>query len=196
MLAIKWFPLQFRQLVCLCLVKFLSFIPLFSLFSHPGCPCSRYVWAADPPMAKLFWHSTECSVLWPPAQRGTAMSSKWPVWHLLQGLSEGVPGSCGTHGHMYIWYWHNAGPRWELPQHPSSRARSRPDRHPIQIRLAGQSDFIVSSCYELHRASAGHTTWTLLRDFLRAENCLGDVRLCLLYISVTVPMVGCLKVNY
>lgn len=33
MLAIKWFPLQFRQLVCLCLVKFLSFIPLSFLFS-------------------------------------------------------------------------------------------------------------------------------------------------------------------
>lgn len=86
------------------------------LFWTPlGCVCGGHVWGGDSTVAEPSGLSTEWSVLWPPGQWGAALLIGWSVWYLLQGLSEGIPGSGFTNRHLYIRHWQHTCPGWQLP---------------------------------------------------------------------------------
>lgn len=72
---------------------------------------------------------------------GSALCGGW-VWHLLQGVPQGV--SAGHHhwGDLHLWSQIYASSRWkyvELSERKEQNRRRWQDCHPVPIRMAGKS---------------------------------------------------------
>lgn len=189
-LAIKWFPLLVRQQVCLCLVKFFSFITLSFLFSllsliqavHAVGMFELQIRQWQNSLGTL--HSGQCCDLQPSGGQRCPQSDQCDTFFkvcLKEYQARVAPtGTCtfGTGSTPVL-----GGNSHGMHHHgPEAGRIIIPFKYAWPVSPTSLFNYVMNYTEQIHITQL-ERGWVI---FLMAENCLRDMRMHLVTISVTV----------